>query len=126
MAAKKTAEIIPLCHNISLSGIDVDCEIVLPPESHVESRSDDSGADLLGNAGSVDVSATVRTFGQTGVEMEALTAASAAALTVYDMCKAIDRGMLITDLRVVMKTGGASGDWKNSVRVDGAENKPTG
>jgi cyclic pyranopterin phosphate synthase len=89
MAAKRTAELIPLCHPLPITSVRVD----LVPD----------GADC------VAVSATVRTMGRTGVEMEALTAASVAALTVYDMCKAIDRGMHIEGIRVVLKDGGKSG-----------------
>lgn len=90
MATKRTADLIPLCHPLPITAVTVD----LRP----------SPADCA-----VEVEATVRTTGQTGVEMEALTAASVAALTVYDMCKAVDRGMRIEGLRVVHKDGGASG-----------------
>ncbi len=92
MAAKRTAELIPLCHPLPISAV----EVALEPE----------GEDA------VAISATVRTTGRTGVEMEALTAASIAALTVYDMCKAVDRGMRIEGVRVVAKSGGASGDFR--------------
>jgi cyclic pyranopterin phosphate synthase len=91
MAAKRTHELIPMCHPLLLSGIDVR----LAP--------DDASA-------AVEIEATVRTTGKTGVEMEALTAVSVAALTVYDMCKAVDRGMRIQDVRLVRKSGGKSGD----------------
>ncbi len=91
MAAKRTADLIPLCHPLPISSVSVD----LTPEG------DDA----------VQISATVRTTGRTGVEMEALTAASVAALTVYDMVKAVDRGMRIEALRVVAKSGGKSGDF---------------
>ena len=90
MAAKRTAELIPLCHPLPITAVELSLEI---------------------GAGSVDITATVRTTGQTGVEMEALTAASIAALTVYDMCKAMDRGMRIDGLRVVHKAGGKSGEF---------------
>ncbi len=90
MAAKRTADLIPLCHPLPITAVTVD----LTP-------------DAAGNA--VEIEATVRTTGQTGVEMEALTAASVCALTVYDMCKAVDRGMRIEALRVVHKDGGKSG-----------------
>jgi cyclic pyranopterin monophosphate synthase len=90
MAAKRTAELIPLCHPLPITAVTVN----LAP-------------DAAGEA--VEIEATVRTTGQTGVEMEALTAASVAALTVYDMCKAIDRGMRIEALRVTHKDGGKSG-----------------
>jgi cyclic pyranopterin phosphate synthase len=88
MAAKRTADLIPLCHPLPITSVTLD---LLPGEDAIE------------------IEATVRTTGQTGVEMEALTAASIAALTVYDMCKAIDRGMRIEALRVVHKDGGKSG-----------------
>ena len=91
MAAKRTWEIIPLCHPLLLTGISVSF-----------------GLDHDKNA--VDVSATVKTTGKTGVEMEALTAVSAAALTIYDMCKAIDPAMRIGDIRLVRKSGGKSGE----------------
>jgi cyclic pyranopterin phosphate synthase len=93
MAAKRTAELIPLCHPLALTSVGV--ELACRPE-----RS------------AVEITATCRLRGRTGVEMEALTAASVAALTVYDMCKAVDRGMVITDLRLLRKSGGRSGDWE--------------
>ncbi|HTI01072.1 MAG TPA: cyclic pyranopterin monophosphate synthase MoaC [Acidisoma sp.] len=92
MAAKRTADLIPLCHPLPLSSVRVDLE-----------------PDALASA--VEITATVRTTGRTGVEMEALTAASVAALTVYDMCKAVDRGMVVESLRVTAKSGGKSGDF---------------
>jgi cyclic pyranopterin phosphate synthase len=92
MAAKRTAELIPLCHPLPIAAVTVE----LAPE----------GEDA------VAIAATVRTTGRTGVEMEALTAASMAALTVYDMCKAVDRGMHIEGLRVVAKSGGKSGEFR--------------
>ncbi len=91
MAAKRTADLIPLCHPLPISAVTVDLE-----------PGDDA----------VEITATVRTTGRTGVEMEALTAASVAALTVYDMCKAIDRGMRVDGLRVVHKAGGKSGEFR--------------
>ena len=90
MAAKRTAELIPLCHPLPIASVSLTLE---PGDNAIE------------------IAATVRTTGRTGVEMEALTAASVAALTVYDMCKAVDRGMRIDDLRVVHKAGGKSGDF---------------
>jgi cyclic pyranopterin phosphate synthase len=87
MAAKRTAELIPLCHPLPITAVAVELTIA---------------------ADAVEIAATVRTTGQTGVEMEALTAASVAALTVYDMCKSVDRGMHIEALRVVHKAGGKS------------------
>jgi cyclic pyranopterin phosphate synthase len=90
LAAKRTAELIPLCHPLALTAVEV--------ELHGDAERS-----------SVEIAAKVRLRGRTGVEMEALTAASVAALTVYDMCKAVDRGMRITDLRLVEKSGGRSG-----------------
>jgi cyclic pyranopterin phosphate synthase len=89
MAAKRTADLIPLCHPLPLSAVVVELEPAAPD--------------------CVEVTATVRTTGRTGVEMEALTAVSVAALTVYDMCKAVDRSMRIEAIRVTAKAGGASG-----------------
>jgi cyclic pyranopterin monophosphate synthase len=91
MAAKRTPDIIPLCHPLLLTHVAVE----LRPDP---------------GAPAVQIEATVRTTGKTGVEMEALTAVSAAALTIYDMCKAIDRGMRITDIRLAQKRGGRSGE----------------
>jgi indole-3-glycerol phosphate synthase len=93
MAAKRTSELIPLCHPLALTSVYVELECV-PERSAVE------------------ITATCKLRGRTGVEMEALTAASVAALTVYDMCKAVDRGMVVTDLRLLRKSGGKSGDWE--------------
>ena len=92
MAAKRTADLIPLCHPLPIAAVVIN----LTP-------------DRAGSA--VEIAATVRTTGQTGVEMEALTAASVAALTIYDMCKSVDRGMRIEGLRVVHKAGGKSGEF---------------
>src|SRR5687768_5380748 len=93
MAAKRTADLIPLCHTLALTHADVRAEL----------RED-----------GVHIEAEASTDAQTGVEMEALTAAAVAALTVYDMCKAVEKGMTITDLRLEEKTGGKSGDWKRT------------
>lgn len=95
MAAKKTAELIPLCHPIAVDGITVE---LMPDEE----------------SSCVRIRATVTCHGVTGVEMEALTAVSAAALTVYDMCKAVQKDMTISDVRLVSKTGGKSGDYHAS------------
>jgi cyclic pyranopterin phosphate synthase len=92
MAAKKTHELIPLCHPLLLSKIAVDIE------------ADDTLPGL-------HVTATVKLTGKTGVEMEALTAVSVACLTIYDMAKAVDKGMVIQDLRLLQKSGGKSGNW---------------
>ncbi|MEK6408703.1 MAG: cyclic pyranopterin monophosphate synthase MoaC [Acidobacteriota bacterium] len=93
MAAKRTAELIPLCHSLPLNHADVQLEL----------RVD-----------GITIVATASTDSKTGVEMEALTAASVAALTIYDMCKAIDKAMVITDIRLESKSGGRSGDYKRS------------
>jgi len=92
MAAKKTADLIPLCHPLSLSSVTVD--LVCDPDRNA-----------------VDIRATCKLKGRTGVEMEALSAASVAALTVYDMCKAVDRGMVISEVKLLHKAGGKSGDF---------------
>ncbi|MFC3420321.1 cyclic pyranopterin monophosphate synthase MoaC [Salinicoccus hispanicus] len=94
MAAKNTHQIIPMCHPLPLSGIDISFDWALSEGYFLH------------------IEATVKTTGRTGVEMEALTAASAAALTVYDMCKAIDKGMVIHETALVSKTGGKSGDYR--------------
>lgn len=118
MAAKRTPDLIPLCHPVMLSHVSVELE----PRGATEEpagESEGDGKDGEGGAGGVlDVSATVTCDGKTGVEMEALTAASAAALTVYDMCKAVDKGMRIEGLRVVLKEGGKSGRWVEGMRAD--------
>ena len=93
MAAKRTADLIPLCHPLALTRVAVDLEPQL--ERHA-----------------VRAQATVETRGRTGVEMEALTAVQVALLTVYDMCKAVDRGMTLTDIRLLEKSGGRSGVWR--------------
>jgi len=93
MGAKKTPELIPLCHPLALNAIDVD--LTLDPERNA-----------------VDISATCRVAGRTGVEMEALTAVAVAALTIYDMCKAVDRAMWLTEIRLVEKSGGRSGTYR--------------
>jgi cyclic pyranopterin phosphate synthase len=93
MGAKRTPDIIPMCHPIIIDGIDLKLSLD-------EERC------------SVEIEATVSCDGRTGVEMEALTAASTAALTVYDMCKAVQKDMVITDLRLLSKTGGTHGDFK--------------
>lgn len=91
MGAKQTSTLIPMCHPLPITGVTIDLE----PASEAALR----------------IRATVRTTGKTGVEMEALTAVSTAALTVYDMCKAVDRGMRIEGLRLLEKRGGKSGEW---------------
>ena len=94
MGAKQTSNLIPLCHPLPLSRIAVDFE-------------------LDTDASSVHITAEAKTTGKTGVEMEALTAVSVAALTIYDMCKAVDRGMRIEGVRLTRKSGGQSGDYRN-------------
>ncbi|WP_395695950.1 cyclic pyranopterin monophosphate synthase MoaC [Nocardioides sp.] len=96
MAAKQTPSLVPLCHPLAISGVTVDLTLADEP------------------APCVEIVATVRTTDRTGVEMEALTAVSVAALTVVDMVKAVDKGAVITDVRVETKTGGKSGDWSRA------------
>lgn len=91
MAAKQTPSVIPLCHGLLLTGVEVDFDIEAEDHIVIEVR--------------------VRTVGKTGAEMEALTAVAAAALTVYDMCKAVDRGMHVEHVRLMRKSGGKSGEW---------------
>lgn len=93
MAAKRTPDLIPLCHPLQLTKVDVDFEI-----DETDAR--------------VEITATVRCRGKTGVEMEALTAVSVAALTIYDMAKAVERTMRIGNIRLVRKSGGKSGEWR--------------
>ena len=93
MAAKKTSDLIPLCHPLEITAVDVSF------------RTD-------ARRGEIEIEATVRTLGRTGVEMEALTAVSAAALTIYDMCKAVDRGMTLSEIRLMLKRGGKSGTYR--------------
>lgn len=93
MAAKRTSELIPLCHPLLLNKVAVTCT----PNP---------------DAGCIDIEATVRVSGKTGVEMEALTAVTIAGLTIYDMAKAVDRDMRLTDVRLIQKSGGRSGEWR--------------
>ncbi|OGQ02685.1 MAG: molybdenum cofactor biosynthesis protein C, partial [Deltaproteobacteria bacterium RBG_19FT_COMBO_58_16] len=92
MAAKKTGEMIPLCHPLNITSVEVSFSTVASPPA-------------------IDITATAKVSSKTGVEMEALTAVSVAALTIYDMCKAADKSMTLTDIRLVRKTGGKSGDF---------------
>ncbi len=94
MATKRTADIIPLCHPIRIDGVEIDSAFT--------------------DASSIKITATVKTSDRTGVEMEALMAASAAGLVVYDMCKSVDRAMKITNLQLEEKTGGKSGDFRRN------------
>jgi cyclic pyranopterin phosphate synthase len=100
MAAKRTSELIPLCHPIALTQVEVTC------------TARDDGIDVLARVGC---------FGKTGVEMEALTAASIAALTIYDMVKALDKGMRIQGVHLVSKQGGKSGDWRSGASASSEE-----
>jgi len=93
MASKKTAELIPLCHPLTITHVEIQLQ-AQPPQNRVHCLT------------------TVKTTGQTGVEMEALTATQIALLTIYDMCKAVDRGMVIQGVRLLEKSGGKSGEWK--------------
>ena len=93
MAAKRTADLIPMCHPLNLTAVEIQFQ-----EDAEQNR--------------IEIRARVRTTGRTGVEMEALTAVSAAALTIYDMAKAVDRGMVISGIRLVRKSGGKSGTWE--------------
>ena len=95
MAAKQTSALIPLCHPIALSSVALEFQLVADPAS-------------------IAIEATVKLTGRTGAEMEALTAVSVAALTIYDMCKSADRGMEITGIRLIHKSGGKSGSWDAS------------
>ncbi|HEY5922921.1 MAG TPA: cyclic pyranopterin monophosphate synthase MoaC [Kofleriaceae bacterium] len=102
-AAKRAAELIPLCHPLRLTGVDVDLRVDGP---------------------AVFIRARVRAFDRSGVEMEALAAVSAAALTVYDMCKAVDRGMVISEIQLEEKRGGKSGTWTRDSLRQQVRNKP--
>jgi cyclic pyranopterin phosphate synthase len=93
MAAKRTGELIPLCHPLPITSVDVE---ITPDET----------------TSTLEIEATARIVGKTGVEMEALTAVSVAALTIYDMCKAVDRGMIVEGIRLVHKAGGKSGEYR--------------
>lgn len=104
---KRTSELVPLCHPIRVTGVELELEVVTDPPA-------------------VDITATVRAHDRTGVEMEALTAVSVAALTVYDMCKAADREMTITDVRLLAKSGGKSGDWTRGEVRAAPEGRPRG
>lgn len=100
MACKKTADIIPMCHPIPLTGVNISFKWETENEEYT-----------------LIITASVKTKGNTGVEMEALTAASVCALTVYDMCKAVDKGMVIGKTYLVEKTGGKNGDFKREIEV---------
>ena len=100
MAAKKTSDLIPLCHPLPITSVAIEFAFL--------------------DAQTVQITATTKVFGRTGVEMEALTAVTMAALTVYDMCKAIDRGMTIDRIQLEVKTGGKSGDFQRDASQNGA------
>jgi len=100
MAAKRTSEIIPLCHPLNITSVDIDFRLVGDSTLRDEKKS------------RIEIESRVKTTGQTGVEMEALTAVSAAALTIYDMCKAVDKGIVISDIMLIEKRGGKSGIFK--------------
>lgn len=123
MASKRTSDLIPLCHPIPITHVSVELETVTAEEAtespgtqlspgHFKRTKNDLGY------GSVAITATVSCDGKTGVEMEALTAANVAALTVYDMCKAVDKAMRIDGLRVIRKEGGKSGLWVEGVNIE--------
>ncbi len=99
MGAKRTPDIIPMCHPIGLTSVEVDFE-----------------DGIVGDNAYIDVIVTTRCVGKTGVEMEALTGVATALLTIYDMCKSADRGMTITDIRLIEKKGGRSGHWRREER----------
>ncbi|MFC8597584.1 cyclic pyranopterin monophosphate synthase MoaC [Isoptericola sp. NPDC057191] len=103
LGAKRTPDLVPLCHPLPISGVEID---VVP-------TADGSGA--------VEIAATVRTTGRTGVEMEALTAVTVAGLTLYDMIKAVDKAAVLTDVQVVAKSGGKSGDWTRAAATPDGE-----
>lgn len=107
MGAKRTPDLIPMCHPILITGVDIGFNEELQPDR--EGRC------------SITVTATVKTTGPTGVEMEAMTAVSVAALTIYDMCKAVDRGMSFGDICLLSKSGGKSGTYTRGERVANSE-----
>lgn len=99
MAAKRTSDLIPLCHPLALTSVEIECE------PHIDTND-------------VYCRATVATQGKTGVEMEALTAVQITLLTIYDMCKAVDRAMTMSQIQLVEKTGGKSGTWQRNAAVE--------
>jgi cyclic pyranopterin phosphate synthase len=103
MGAKKTADLIPLCHNVEIDGVEVDFTL-----------NEDQQA--------IDIRAYTKSIGPTGVEMEALTAVSVAALTIYDMCKSVTKGIQIENVQLLAKTGGQSGNWKSDPSPENADN----
>ena len=113
MAAKRTADIVPLAHpGLGITGVEIDVEMIKPGSN--------PSTDTLSSGfahGGLSITSTVTCHGRTGVEMEALTAVMGSALTAYDMCKAVDKGMTIGQARVVRKRGGKSGDWEEGKQV---------
>jgi cyclic pyranopterin phosphate synthase len=107
MGAKRTPELIPMCHPLLLTSVDISFKE--EPQPDREGRC------------SITITATVKTTGQTGVEMEAMTAVSVAALTIYDMCKAVDRGMSFSDIYLLSKSGGKSGTYTRGARIASSE-----
>lgn len=122
MAAKKCPDLVPLCHPIAISSVTVDLFVIVPPQTapdpdgHLPKTAQLQPSHDVKHGkvdyGAITVEARVTCLGATGVEMEALTAVMGAAATVYDMCKAVDKGMVVGDVRVVLKEGGRSGTWK--------------
>jgi cyclic pyranopterin monophosphate synthase len=108
--AKKTSDLIPLCHPLALTRVAINFEAL----QSINTQATEKNSTILEEYPSIICTATVETVGQTGVEMEALTAVQVALLTIYDMCKAVDRGMTMTDVRVLEKHGGKSGSFINS------------
>ncbi|MCP9455124.1 MAG: cyclic pyranopterin monophosphate synthase MoaC [Nitrospira sp.] len=106
MGAKRTPDLIPMCHPLLLSSVDISFKEESQPNAH--------------GLCSITILATVKTTGQTGVEMEAMTAVSVAALTIYDMCKAVDRGMTVTDVCLLSKSGGKSGTYTRPAQAGAA------
>jgi len=117
MAAKQTPQIIPMCHTLLLTGVDIAFELDPADATTGANGATDAPGDVDGAANRrarIAIRATVRTVGRTGAEMEALTAVSAAALTIYDMCKAVDRAMEIGAIHLLRKSGGKSGDYRSA------------
>ncbi|KAF3398456.1 Molybdenum cofactor biosynthesis protein 1 [Penicillium rolfsii] len=118
MAAKKTPDLVPLCHpGIGITGVEVTVELVGPAEDKNKNTNETDDRGFGHEYGCMEIVATVSCFGRTGVEMEAMTAAMGAALTVYDMLKAVDKGMVIGGVRLLEKVGGKSGHWRREEEV---------
>jgi len=111
LAAKRTHELIPMCHPLMVTHVDVEFRFHQLESENKEQRAESHPPSAIGHPPSaIEITATVKTTGKTGVEMEALTAVTIAALTIYDMAKAVERGMRIQNVRLVRKSGGKSGD----------------